>query len=363
MSSGRRPGGGDRPSSGRGRAPEDRYGSERESERERRDRERADRESARASRSDRPASRSGRQSSGSGRRPPQNGKRSGRGGRGGGSGAGSGRGASRQRTRQRSDLLSRILVAVPAAVIAIIFVDLGGLAWALFMIAIGAVCMYELWGLLARWRPATAVGFASLAVMVIVARYGTVRGVMEVAVVTLPVAFLVVIARGQRGAATVSIAGTLLGVWWLGIAFAHAELLRRVPHGNGIIIDVMIGTFLGDAAAYFGGRLFGRRPLAPAISPNKTLEGLFCGMLIAVLAVFVAGLYQTWLTQGDAILLGLTVAVFGPIGDLFESVVKRDAGSKDSGGVFGAHGGALDRLDAVIFTIVAGYYVWLAVMH
>jgi phosphatidate cytidylyltransferase len=256
-----------------------------------------------------------------------------------------------------------VIVAVPAAIIAIIFVDLGGLAWALFMIAIGAVCMYELWGLLARWRPASAVGFAALAVMVIVARYGTVKGVMEVAVVTLPVAFLVVVARGQRGAATVSVAGTLLGVWWLAIAFAHAELLRRVPHGNGIIIDVMIGTFLADAAAYFGGRLFGRRPLAPAISPNKTLEGLFCGMFVAVVAVFIAGLYQTWLTQGDAILLGLTVAVFGPIGDLFESVVKRDAGAKDSGSLFGAHGGALDRLDAIIFTIVAGYYVWLAVMH
>ena len=355
MSSGRRSGSGGRPSSGRGRPREDPSGSDRE----RRDRERADRESARASRSDRPASRSGRQSSGSGRRPPQDRERSGRGGRGGGSG----RGGTGKRQRQRSDLLSRILVAVPAAIIAIIFVDLGGLAWALFMIAIGAVCMYELWGLLARWRPASAVGFASLAVMVIVARYGTVRGVMEVAVITLPVAFLVVIARGQRGAATVSIAGTLLGVWWLGIAFAHAELLRRVSHGNGIIIDVMIGTFLADAAAYFGGRLFGRRPLAPAISPNKTLEGLFCGMFVAVLAVFVAGLYQTWLTQGDAILLGLTVAVFGPIGDLFESVVKRDAATKDSGGLFGAHGGALDRLDAVIFTIVAGYYVWLAVMH
>jgi phosphatidate cytidylyltransferase len=79
--------------------------------------------------------------------------------------------------------------------------------------------------------------------------------------------------------------------------------------------------------------------------------------------VFVAGLYQSWLTQGDALLLGITVAVLGPIGDLFESVVKRDAGAKDAGSVFGAHGGALDRLDAVIFTIVAGYYVWLAVMH
>ena len=84
-------------------------------------------------------------------------------------------------------------------------------------------------------------------------------------------------------------------------------------------------------------------------------------MLIAVLAVFIAGLYQTWLTQGHALLLGLAVAVLGPLGDLFESVIKRDAGAKDSGNLFGAHGGALDRLDAVIFTIVAGYYVWVAV--
>ncbi len=79
--------------------------------------------------------------------------------------------------------------------------------------------------------------------------------------------------------------------------------------------------------------------------------------------MFFAGLYQDWLTQGDALLLGLTIAVLGPIGDLFESLVKRDAGIKDAGTLFGAHGGALDRLDAVIFTIVAGYYIWLGVMH
>ena len=128
-----------------------------------------------------------------------------------------------------------------------------------------------------------------------------------------------------------------------------------------MFIDVLIGTFLGDTGAYFGGRLFGRRPLAPNVSPNKTVEGLFCGMLVAILAVFLAGLYQTWLTQGDALLLGVAVAVLGPLGDLFESMVKRDAGVKDSGSVFGPHGGALDRLDAALFTVVAGYYVWLAV--
>jgi phosphatidate cytidylyltransferase len=271
-------------------------------------------------------------------------------------------GARRSPRRPRSDIWSRILVAVPAAIIAIVFVDLGGLAWALFMIAVGAVCMYELYELLDRWRPAPAVGFASLAAMVIAARYGTVRDVLEIGMATIPVVFLVVIARGQTRAATVSIAGTLFGVYWLGFAFAHAELLREVQHGNGILIDVLIGTFLADTAAYLGGRLFGRRPLAPAISPKKTVEGLFCGMLIAILAIFVAGLYQSWLTQGDALLLGITVAVFGPLGDLFESVIKRDAGVKDAGSLFGAHGGALDRLDSVIFTVVAGYYVWLAVM-
>jgi phosphatidate cytidylyltransferase len=86
-------------------------------------------------------------------------------------------------------------------------------------------------------------------------------------------------------------------------------------------------------------------------------------MLIAVIAVFFAGIYQTWLTLGDALLLGLAVAVLGPIGDLFESLVKRNSGMKDAGVLFGAHGGALDRLDAVIFTVVAGYYIWVAAVH
>jgi phosphatidate cytidylyltransferase len=273
--------------------------------------------------------------------------------------------AQRERApRRRSDLLARILVAVPAAVLAVVFVDVGGTAWALFMLALCLVGLHELYRLLGRWRPAPAVGFVAAAALVLAARFGTQRDVLEIAMATLPVAFLVVIARGgQTGMATVSIAGTLLGVYWLGLAFAHAVLLRRLDHGDGILIDIMVGTFLADTAAYIGGRLFGRRPLAPSISPNKTVEGLFCGMLIAILSVFVAGLNQAWMTQGNALLLGVAIAVLGPIGDLFESVVKRDAGAKDAGNLFGAHGGVLDRFDAVIFTVVAGYYVWVAVLQ
>ena len=268
----------------------------------------------------------------------------------------------RKERGQRSDLLARTLIAIPAAIVVIIFIDVGGLAFALFMIAVGWACLQELYRLLARWRPVAIVGFASVAAMVLAGRYGTQRTVLEVVVATLPVLFLVVVARGQ-GHASVSIAGTLLGVYWIGLAVTHGELLRQLPHGNGVFIDVLAGTFIGDTGAYVGGRLFGRRPLAPTISPNKTVEGLICGMLAAIVTLFLAGLFQAWLTQGDALLLGLAVAILGPLGDLFESLVKRDAGTKDTGSIFGPHGGVLDRADAALFTVVAGYYVWFAVIH
>jgi phosphatidate cytidylyltransferase len=86
-------------------------------------------------------------------------------------------------------------------------------------------------------------------------------------------------------------------------------------------------------------------------------------MFFAVLGVWIASRYQEWLPGTHALVLGLGVGVFAPIGDLFESFVKREAGTKDSGGLFGAHGGALDRLDAVLFAAVVGYYIWLAYVH
>jgi phosphatidate cytidylyltransferase len=268
----------------------------------------------------------------------------------------------RRTQRSGSELLTRILIAIPAAIVAIIFIDLGGLAFAVFMIAVGWGCLHELYRMLRRWRPVSVVGFAALAAMVIAARYGGIRDVLEVAVTAVPVLFLFVAARGQ-GHASVAIAGTLLGIYWIGFAVTHGELLRELPNGKGVVIDVLVGTFVGDTGAYLGGRLFGRRLLAPQISPHKTIEGLICGMLAAIVAVFLAGLFQTWLTQGDALLLGLSVAILGPIGDLFESVVKRDAGTKDTGTLFGPHGGILDRADAALFTVVAGYYVWYALIH
>ena len=270
-------------------------------------------------------------------------------------------GPRRERRRPRSDLGSRVLIAIPAAVIAVVFVDLGGTSWAALMILLGWACLDELYRMLDRWKPSTSVGLAAVAGMVLAARFGGQFQVLLVMVAAVPAVFFLVLMRRERVNATVSIAGTLLGIYWIGLAFSHAVLLRQLPHGGAILIDVLVGTFLGDTAAYVGGRAFGRRPLAPEISPHKTVEGLFCGMLVAFVAVLVAGTFQSeWLTTQHALLIGLGVAIIGPVGDLFESLIKRDAGAKDAGTLFGAHGGALDRLDGAMFTVVVAYYIWFA---
>ena len=280
--------------------------------------------------------------------------------------------AARSRTRRRrprsrhgvSDLLSRILVAVPAIVFAIFIVASGGWIFTVGVLALGLLCMHELFRMYESLRPVKLAGFAALIGLAVAAQIGDERQVLLAAVAFLPVLFLLAVAMPVREGVTVTtgMAFTTFGVFWIGMAIAHAVLLRDTPHGDGIIVDILVGTFLGDTGAYLGGRSFGTRRLAPRISPNKTVEGLAIGCLVAVLATWCAGLYQDWLSGGQALLLGVAIGLTAPLGDLFESQVKRDSGVKDTGKAFGAHGGALDRLDAAFFTLVAGYYVWLALL-
>jgi phosphatidate cytidylyltransferase len=273
-------------------------------------------------------------------------------------------GARRRPRRGGSDLLPRVLVAVPAIVFAVFIVASGGWIFAAGAFALGVVCLHELFRMYEGLRPVKLAGFAALAGLAVAARLGDERQVLLAAVAFFPVLFLVGLAMPLREGVTVTtgMAITTFGVFWIGMAIAHAVLLRGTPHGDGIIIDILVGTFAGDTGAYLGGRTFGTRRLAPRISPNKTVEGLVIGFLVAVLATWCAGLYQDWLSGVDALLLGVAIGLAAPLGDLFESQVKRDSGVKDTGKAFGAHGGALDRLDAAFFTLVAGYYVWLALL-
>ncbi len=266
----------------------------------------------------------------------------------------------RRSKKRRSELTGRIIVAVPALIVALVIVGRGGLVFTLALIVLGWICLDELYRLLGRAHPIRLAGFVGLIGLLLAAEYGGQLQILLVLVALVPLAFLLAVAAPRGGA--LGIATMMLGVWWIGLALAHAVLLRKLPHGDGVVIDVLVGTFVGDSAAYLGGRMFGRRPLAPRISPNKTVEGLVIGMVLAVAGVLFASFYQDWMHKGNALLLGLAVAIAAPTGDLFESFVKREVGTKDTGTLFGPHGGALDRLDAVLFAAVAGYYVWHAMV-
>jgi len=276
--------------------------------------------------------------------------------------------ASERRTRSverrntRSDLLQRVIVGVPAGIAAVFLIYIDEVAFAITALLLGIAAMGELWGMYTRVHPVRLAGFLALIGYGVAAHFGTEHDVLLVTVAAFPVMFLVGIAQPGGPSMTARLSLTVFGITWIGLAIAHAILLRQLPHGADIIVDVLIGTFVGDSGAYLGGRAFGRRKLAPSISPNKTLEGLLIGMVTAVFAVWAAGLYQDWLNHGQAVLIGVAVALMAPLGDLFESQVKRDAGTKDAGRLFGVHGGALDRLDAAFFTLVAGYYVWRAIL-
>jgi phosphatidate cytidylyltransferase len=272
------------------------------------------------------------------------------------------RGSRGRRAGGRSDFGARLLAAVPAIAFAIFIVYRGGAVFAAGVLLLGFVCMHELFQMLDATRPVKLAGFVGLAAMVGAALWGNQFHVVLVQAALFPVSFGLLLLSPVRRGATTSISVTLFGAWWIGLALAHAVLLRDLPHGGGILVDVLVGTFIGDTGAYLGGRMYGRRPLAPQISPNKTVEGLLIGMLFAVAATWFAGLYQDWLSGGEALLLGLGVALAAPVGDLFESLIKRDSGTKDTGRLFGAHGGALDRLDAVFFSIPAAYYIWSALL-
>jgi phosphatidate cytidylyltransferase len=261
--------------------------------------------------------------------------------------------------RQRSELVGRVAVAIPAAIFAVFIVVQGGLVFALGLIALGVVALHELYGLMRRARPVDAAGYLAVAGMVLLATYEQRADVLIALVALVPLAFLLAMARPSMANISWGMAATVLGVVWIGLPLVHAVFLRSLEHGDGLVIDVLIATFVGDTAAYAGGRLWGRRKLAPDISPNKTVEGLAAGIVGATLAFWCAGLYQDWLSGVDALLLGFLVALAAPLGDLFESALKRDLDVKDSGRAFGAHGGALDRLDAVFFTIVVGFYAAL----
>jgi len=169
-----------------------------------------------------------------------------------------------------------------------------------------------------------------------------------------------------------NLAATAFGVVWVGWLSAHLVLLRELPWragteyalGASFVLLAFFVTWSCDTGAYLVGRRFGRRPLWREISPRKTVEGAIGGFLCAVLAAFVArAWFAPYLRWWDAVALGVLVGVFGQVGDLVESLLKRDARHEDSSDIIPGHGGVLDRFDSLYFGAPIVFYYLTYVIY
>jgi phosphatidate cytidylyltransferase len=158
------------------------------------------------------------------------------------------------------------------------------------------------------------------------------------------------------------LAGIFFGFLYLPLLLGHLALLRFLPFGRQWIFLVLVIIMIGDSVAYFVGSAIGRRRLYPAISPKKSLEGALGGLLGSILgALLCKVIFFPQLTVIDCLLLGTGLGLLGQVGDLFESMLKRACGVKDSGTMIPGHGGLLDRLDSLLFAFAPAYYyaVWV----
>ncbi len=211
-------------------------------------------------------------------------------------------------------------------------------------------------------RPATLLGLtATVAIMLAAYNQGEMAIPLVMALMTI-FTFLWYLFGVVRARPTVNVAVTLLGFLWVGFFGSFAALLLAFPNREGIafLLGAVVATAAYDIGGLFFGSQMGRRPLVPEISPNKTLEGLLGGMattvFVTVLVVGVLPGIHPW-TSGTALALGGLVAVVAPLGDLCESMVKRDLGVKDMGTLLPGHGGVLDRFDGLLFVLPATYYL------
>jgi phosphatidate cytidylyltransferase len=257
---------------------------------------------------------------------------------------------------------SRILVAVVLLPLVLGVVWLGG-GW-LFGLALagGLLALHELYTMARGLRPIVIGGYAGLLLALLGVQVGGVAWLFAGILGTLAVSFLVFGVSDARPSATAAMGTTLLGVAWVGAGLGCLLLVRDIPeNGRLAIFTVLIAVFADDTAAYFVGRAIGRHRLAPSISPGKSVEGFVAGTVAAVAVAFFALYEQSFLQTWEALVLGLAVALASTAGDLFESAVKRDLGTKDSGHLLAGHGGMLDRLDSLLWAGPAAYVVLLTV--
>jgi len=257
------------------------------------------------------------------------------------------------------------LWGIPLLILAVWFAQ--PLPWFTILVAIwGLLAVYEFYKIVAGAKVPPLIYFGLIWTLLFIISphcpYAPTLPLLLTSAVVLSLIWLLL--RPRKEGAFLGWAWTMAGMVYIGWLLSHLVALRGLDDGRNWVFLALLATFGSDTAAYFTGRALGKHKLAPSISPGKTWEGTIAGILGAIiisLLFTIPSPLSLPLGYGQAILLGLLVSVFGQLGDLVESLLKRNMGVKDSGRLLPGHGGALDRIDSVVFAGVVVYYyvIWV----
>jgi len=236
------------------------------------------------------------------------------------------------------------------------------LPWLTLFVAVwGCLAAYEFYRIVAAAKapPLIPIGIIWTLLFIISPHFSDKPGDPLVLGSLVIISLVWIIIRGGKGAGFTGWVWTIAGAIYIGLLLSYIVGLRELDMGREWVLFALFVTFASDSAAYLIGSRWGRRHLSPEISPKKTWEGCIAGLITAaILGLALKGIFDLPIGYLSAGLLGLTVSIFGQIGDLVESLFKRSMSAKDSCNTIPGHGGFLDRIDSVVFAgIVVYYYV------
>jgi len=252
-------------------------------------------------------------------------------------------------------------VGVAFAVVAAMAFWLGKPTTIALVVVVAVLASIELFGAMrqAGLHPATSLGIVASAALPLAAYHRGDAGFTLVIALSVVACALWYLSGADSQRPAVNVGLTMLGITWIGGLAAFAAFILQSAGGIELVLAVVIITVASDTGAYIGGKAIGSTPFHQ-YSPNKTWEGTIVGIIASVAAGFLVALAELSVFSGsltDGVLLGLVIGVIAPIGDLTESMVKRDLGVKDMGNLLPGHGGFLDRVDGLLFALPSAYYL------
>ncbi len=262
-------------------------------------------------------------------------------------------------------LVKRILVAIVILPLAVLVIAAGGWVFALAVVLVLSIAAWEFWRMVRSgdFQPSAIIVVGGVALMAILRFQFSFTGSQFGAslMILLTMAFCVRGYELSRNQSASDFAITMAGIFYLGWIGGYLISLRSVPDGEWWTLTALPAIWAADGGAFFIGRTFGRHKLSPRVSPKKTWEGYLGGIVVGTAVTALLALL--WHARVPAItlergaLLGLVVSVLAPVGDLGESMLKRQFGCKDSSNLLPGHGGFMDRIDSTLWAAVIGYYL------